>query len=126
MNGDEELQRYLSGVSFRMKRKLAEVIKQEADTLAEAIRAAAPRDTGTLANSVNVRRRKGELELEVIAGGDATTKGDRGPDGVADYALFVEYGTQDAAAQPFFYSTYRERAAGIRQRIEAAIAEVLS
>ena len=47
-------------------------IAPEADRLATAIKEAAPVDTGKLRDSVKVRRRRNDLDLEVTAGGDAT------------------------------------------------------
>lgn len=144
---------WLDGLSFKVKKKLARTIKEQADMLASAIKAAAPRgDTGNLAESVQVRRKKNDLYLDVTAGGDLTTKNyDRGTDydspvivdgrdnsgkakvpvgqghGVSyDYALANEFGTVKEEAQPFFYNTYREHAADIRQAIDDAVDEAVN
>jgi len=66
---------------FRLKRQIATAIGQEATRLADAIKSAAPVRTGKLRDSVKVRRRKTDLDLEVVAGGDTITKGDRGSHG---------------------------------------------
>jgi HK97 gp10 family phage protein len=123
---DDDVQRYLADLPFKVKRKLAETIKGEADRLADAIKAAAPVKTGALRDSVKVRRRRNELNLEVVAGGDATTKEVRGGSGQDyDYALAAEYGAVNKPAQPFFYSTAREMQRDIEQNISDAVAEAL-
>lgn len=124
---DDELQRYLGQLPFKMKRQLAGAIKTEADRLASAIKAAAPFKTGTLRESVKVRRKRNDLDLEVTAGGEATTKEVRNGSGDAtyDYSLSAEFGSRNKPAQPFFYSTARAMQAEIRENIEAAVAEAL-
>ena len=74
MAEDDEVQRYFGGLSFNFRRELATKIKEEADGLADAIKAEAPVLTGTLRDSVKVRRKRNELDLEITAGGDSTTR----------------------------------------------------
>lgn len=147
---DDEVQSWLSGLSFKLKRELAGAIKDQADELADAIKAEAPVASGALRDSVKVKRRRGELDLEVIAGGEATTRYyDRstgyerevvidggGNKGIAkkeggagvgyDYALANEFGRSGEPAQPFFYNTARARMPEIRENIEQAVADVLA
>jgi HK97 gp10 family phage protein len=125
MADDDAVQKYLGDLPFRVKRKLAETIKAEADRLADAIKSATPVKTGALRDSVKVRRKRNELDLEVTAGGDTTIHGTSGPGGSADYGLFVEYGTTRTEARPFFYNTARAMMPQIRQNIEDAVAEAL-
>ncbi|WP_163317105.1 HK97 gp10 family phage protein, partial [Enterobacter hormaechei] len=74
-NPDDALQDWFGRLPFKVKRQLAKDIKAEADGLARAIDAVAPRGpTGNLAVSVKVRRKRNDLDLEVTAGGDLTTK----------------------------------------------------
>jgi HK97 gp10 family phage protein len=110
---------------IKLKRQLATAIAQEAERLADAIKEAAPVDTGKLRDSVTVRRTKRDLTLEVTAGGDETIHGTRGPHGEADYALFVEYGTRKKHAQPFFYNTARRMQPEITDNITKAVEDVL-
>jgi HK97 gp10 family phage protein len=127
MAADDEVQKYLGDLSFKLRRELATKIKEEADGLADAIKAEAPVDSGALRDSVKVRRKRNELELEVTAGGDATTKEIRTGSGEPyDYALAVEYGTAKRPAEPFFYSTARERMPEIQENIQQAVEDVLS
>lgn len=147
---DDEVQDWFSGLSYKLKRELAGRIKQQADDLASAIRAEAPVVSGALRDSVKVRRKRGELELEVTAGGEATTRfydrdtgyvrevviDGRSNEGIAkqvggagvayDYALASEFGTINAPAQPFFYNTAREHLPEIREEIEQAVADVIA
>lgn len=150
MADDDDVQKYLGDLPFKLKRELATVIKAEADGLAEAIRAEAPVLTGALRDSVKVRRKRSELSLEVTAGGDATTRqydrstgyeravvvDGRSNKGIAkaadgagvsyDYSLAIEYGTLEHPAEPFFYNTARERMPEIQQHIEQAVEDVLA
>lgn len=128
MAPDNELQRYFSDLPFKVKRRVATVIKAEADKLSTAIKAKAPRGaTGNLAASVQVRRKKSETELEVIAGGDLTTKEIRKGSGETyDYARAIEFGSTASPAQPFFFNTYREMAPEIREAIDDAVSDAFN
>ena len=124
---DDQVQVWLGDLPFKVKRKLAKTIKDEADGLADAIKAAAPRKTGKLADSVKVRRKKNDLQLEVTVGGETTTVDVRSGSGVSyDYSRAVEFGTINAPAYPFFYPTYRAREDQIRKNIDDAIEEALN
>jgi HK97 gp10 family phage protein len=114
-------------VEDRTKRAL----KTQAAALADAIRAAAPRQTGNLAASVRVgelrQDRRGVWSITVKAGGELTTKEVRSGSGVPyDYANATEFGTEKEAAEPFFYPTYRARRNGIRHEIESAVSDGVS
>lgn len=145
-----ELDRYLNGLSFKVKRELVTAIRQEADRLADAVKAAAPVKTGALRDSVRVRRTRNDLTLYVTAGGDATTRNydrstgyereviidGRSNKGIAkqadgagvsyDYSLAVEYGATDHPAEPFFYPTVRAMEDSINANIQAAVERALS
>lgn len=147
---DDEVQSWFDALPYKVKKELAGKIKEQADSLAADIRAAAPRRTGVLAESVKVRRQRDTLDFVVTAGGDATTKtygrdtgyerevviGSGDTEGIAkakdgagvtfDYALANEYGTVDQPAQPFFYNTFRARQPEIREAIEEGVAEAIS
>jgi HK97 gp10 family phage protein len=123
--GDEELQSYFKNLSFKLKRELVTVIKEQADGLAEAIKAAAPVKTGRLRDSVKVRRGRNTLELIVTAGGETTTTSERGAGGQYDYSLAVEFGTSKLSAQPFFWTTYRAHRDEIARAINDAVEQVL-
>lgn len=145
----EDLQSWFRELPYKMRRQLAGDLQTIAGDLAETIRAAAPKGkTNQLAASVRVTRGRNTLQLNVRAGGALTTKtiGDRTyqreikigvgeeTQGVAkgnqsvtyDYALAIEYGTQHAAAEPFFYSTYRATAPRIEERLAEAVANAIA
>ena len=122
----QSFQRQIGQLPIKLKRQLATAIAVEAERLADAIKAAAPVDTGKLRDSVKVRRTKRDLTLEVTAGGDTTIHGTHGPGGEADYALFVEYGTRKKPAHPFFYSTARQMQGEIQANIAKAVEDVLN
>ena len=124
---DDELQRALGDLPFRVKRQLVEAIREQADGLAEAIKAEAPVKTGALRDSVEVRRGRNTLELVVTAGGEATTKEVRAGSGVTtDYALHVEYGTMNMPSEPFFYRVCREKQNEIAEAISGAVEDALN
>lgn len=149
MAADDEMQKYIADLPFKVKRELVAAIKVEADHLADAIKAAAPVNTGALRDSVKVRRTKNELTLFVTAGGDATTRAyerntgyesevvidgrdnsgkAKQADGAGvsyDYAMAIEYGTSKENAQPFFYPTVRAMEDEINQNIESAVERAL-
>lgn len=122
---DDDVQRALGQAPFKVRRKLVAAIREQADMLAGEIKAAAPRKTGAMADSVEVRRGRNTLELVVTAGGAATTKPARDGAYEYDYTLANEFGTADMPAQPFFYPTARAKARDIEAAIEAAVQEAL-
>lgn len=123
---DDDVDNWFDGLDFKVKKRLARAIKEQADKVADAIRAAAPVKSGNLRNSVKVRRKKSDLSLEVTVGDGTTVHGKRGPRGEANYAIFVEYGTKNMAAQPFAYSTYRAMQDEVNEAINDAIEEAIS
>jgi HK97 gp10 family phage protein len=122
---DDDVQRSLKHLPFAVRRKLVEAIREQADGLADEIKARAHRKTGAMAESVQVRRGRTTLELVVTAGGETTTKPVRDGAYDYDYALGNEYGTVDMPAEPFFYPAARERQPDIEAAIEAAVTEAL-
>lgn len=147
---NEDLDRYLGDLSFKVRRELATAIRTEADRLADAIKAAAPVRTGALRDSVKVRRTRNDLTLYVTAGGESTTRyydrstgyeqeviiDGRSNEGIAkqtggagvsyDYSLAVEYGATDHAAEPFFFPTVRAMEDDINANIAAAVEKALN
>jgi hypothetical protein len=122
---DDDVQAWFDGLSKKVQRQLAGVVKREADALSAAQLARLrslekpPAETGDLEASCQVLPGVNEAQFVVVAGGEQTTA-----DGY-DHALGFEFGTVKQPAQSFFWSTYRERATDARQRIEDAIGEAL-
>ncbi|MBR0695947.1 HK97-gp10 family putative phage morphogenesis protein [Bradyrhizobium lablabi] len=124
---DDGVQSWFDGLSYKTKRQLVRDLKDIAEGLRQDIDSAAPEKSGKLKSTITVRRKRNDLDLEVVAGGDATTKELRAGSGVQyDYALASEFGTAHEPAQPWFYSTYRARREDVRQQIEDAVADAIS
>lgn len=111
--------------SSRVVAAAQRAVEAEADQLVDAIRDAAPEDSGTLRDSI--RQEPGDDPLSVIvrAGGTPeTTRTNRA--GVSfDEALMLEYGTSRSAAQPFFYPTIERMRDKIRSTISNTIEDAV-
>jgi HK97 gp10 family phage protein len=131
MADDQELQDYLSSLPEKLLEPLATVIREQAQSLSDAQRAALQSlehssDTGDLEASCTVVDGENDLEVFVQAGGELTTKEVREGSGVSyDYAEAFEFGTSRQAAQPFFYPTYHAMRDDMQQAITDAVNEVL-
>ncbi|CEG09486.1 phage protein, HK97 gp10 family [Afipia felis] len=147
---DDEIDRQIANLSFKVRRELVTTIRAEAGKLADAVKSAAPVKTGALRDSVKVRRTRNDLTLYVEAGGAATTKyydrdtgyerevviDGRSNEGIAkqadgagvsyDYSMAIEYGATDHPAEPFFFPTIRAMEDSINANIEAAVEKALS
>jgi HK97 gp10 family phage protein len=128
---NQELQDYLNSLSDKLLEPLAAVIREQAQALSDAQRAAlhgleqAP-VTGDLEESCTVVEGGNDLEVFVQAGGDLTTKEVREGSGVPyDYAEAFEFGTSRQPAQPFFYPTYHAMRDDMQQAITDAVNEVI-
>jgi len=146
---EKEVQSWFKELPGKIQRELAKDLQRIANELSNDIRAAAPVVTGTLRDSVRVRRGRKTLEYFVEAGGSTTTRqyggsaryqrevviGSGDTQGIArggssgkgyDYALGVEFGNTHMPAQPFFYTTYRVRQAQVREEVEQAVLNAVS
>jgi hypothetical protein len=121
----DELNAFFDGLSPKLRKIVADEVSRQASRLAQEIGAAAPRgSTGQLAASVRVEDGRNDLEKIVVAGGDLTTT--TSASGFAyDYALGVEFGTSQMAAEPFFFTTYRTRHDDIVSAIQDAVDRAL-
>lgn len=104
--------RRLAALPDALKAEVAEQLEKSARELAVQIRDAAPVDDGVLRDSVGSRdiSTPGRLAQMVHAG-----------DGEAFYARFVEFGTPETTAQPFFFPVYRAN----KKRIRAAVGRAI-
>lgn len=126
----------MSAQTQRLKRRLAAIPKQVREAVKPALATSgrelsatmqhlAPEDTGALRDSITVTmpgeatpaysqpggsRVAGELEVLVTAGNEEVR-----------YPHLVEYGTADAAAQPFFWPAFRLKRKRLSSRIKRAI-----
>lgn len=146
---EKEVNSWFKQLPGKLQRELARDLQQIASNLSNDIKAAAPVKTGALRDSVRVRRGRKTLEYFVEAGGPTTTReyvgsakyqrevsiGSKDTQGIArgggsgkayDYALGVEFGNKHVPAQPFFYTTYRQRQNQVREEIEQAVFRAVS
>jgi len=121
-----QFQSLMANVPKAVAAELEDAVLDQANSLAWSMRLAAPRGkkaTHELQASIRVEEGRHPLRKLVKAGGPRTTK-----DGY-DYSLAIEFGTQKAPAEPFFWPTYRARKKKIRseldKRARAAIARVV-
>jgi HK97 gp10 family phage protein len=128
---NQDLQAYLESLPDKLTAELADVIRDQAEALSDAQRAALQsledtEPTGDLEASCVAVPGDSPLEFAVQAGGDLTTKEIREGSGVDyDYALAFEFGTSRQPARPFFWPTYQARKDDIQQAIDEAANEVL-
>ena len=125
MSEDQDVQDYLDTLPDQLKEQLSGVIREQAELLSEAQKAALraleepPEETGHLEASCVVVSGSSDLEVLVQAGGEATTVGNY------DHALAFEFGTSHQPARPFFYPTYNSMKDDMQQAIDDAASEVL-
>lgn len=110
-----------------LDRAVGYAVKREAERLAEEMRKRCPVETGTLRASIRVEPTLNPKIWRVAAGGPTTTKEVRSGSGVAyDYSRGVEFGTVEAPAEPFFFTTYRAQKRTIRQNFESYMRQQFS
>ena len=96
-----------------------------ADQIVATQKSFAPVDDGTLRDSIRhapVSEDSGRVVVRITAGGTATTRPVReGQSATYDYALAQEFGTEEAAAQPFFFPGYRSNKKRAKARIRRGV-----
>ncbi|GJE00909.1 HK97-gp10 family putative phage morphogenesis protein [Methylobacterium isbiliense] len=104
----------------RVREAAQRAVEHQAEELADAIREAAPEDSGDLRDSVRTEAGEEPLTVMVLAGGTPeTTKTSEA--GSFDVAVMTEYGTSKTEPQPFFYPTVEARRDKMKANIDAAI-----
>jgi HK97 gp10 family phage protein len=101
----------LNAIPKAVREAVKPALDQSGSDIVEAIRAAAPKDTGALAESIKATPKAGQDTAIAITAGDSG----------APYARFVEFGTVHAPAHPFFWPTYRALKDGVKNNVETAI-----
>jgi len=103
-------------LQLEIRRDAIAELQASADQLVQQMKSAAPVGaTGNLRTSIRKEPGKNETTVRVMAGGVLTTV--QGRKYNYDYAMAVEFGTQQAGAHPFFYPSWRLR----RKRIRSAM-----
>lgn len=109
----------------RVKDHTEEALKRAARAITDTMEGFAPQDTGRLKGSIGWTM--GELPKGALGSKDykpdhnSTVATIYAGDSGAFYVRFVEFGTQNMSARPFFYPAYRLHRKGIKGRITRAI-----
>ncbi len=125
----EHIKRVLAAVPKAAKAAIQPAIDQGANELVGRMRYLAPKDEGDLQRSIRVEPGPRELSVTVTAGGPLTTKpvrkSEKGNAPEYDYALGVEYGTEEMPARPFYWVSVNTLSKRIRRRIDRAIGKAV-
>ena len=114
VEGLERLKRRLAKLPKKMKAEVKVALEKSADELVAMQRRLVPVDQGDLRDSIQKRDGNHELSVEVVAGSDK-----------AFYATFVEFGTRERPAQPFFFPPYRALRKRIKSRTSRAVGKAV-
>lgn len=109
IEGLDKLKAKLARIPVETKREIKAALEKSADELVAMQGRLVPVDTGDLSDSIQSKPGRHDLAVEVSAGG-----------GDAFYGHFVEFGTVNTPAQPFFFPAYRALRRRIRGRITRA------
>lgn len=122
----QRLLRRMEAIPKQMRKAIKPALDQSGEEMVRLARNFAPRDDGTLQQSIVYRDGPGELAVTVQAGGEATTRPVRnGADATYDYALAQEYGTREMSANPFFWPAYRLTKKKLKARIRRAVSKAV-
>jgi HK97 gp10 family phage protein len=104
------------------KDEIRKALDKGGDEIVASAKALVQDKTGTLASTIEKQDGRHELEVQVVAGGPATTKPVRaGADAEYDYAWANEMGTREMAKQPFLRPAYRLVAKKVNGRVRRAV-----
>lgn len=93
---------YIDRIVSRLDTNVEKVLKETAESVANDAKGKAPVDTGNLKDSIRVTESNAtRAAVESQAG----------------YSGFVEYGTMDMSAQPFFYDAVQKATQELRRRM---------
>lgn len=122
VEGLDRLRRKLLALPKRAKTEMAAALRQSADEITALQRNLAPVEDGTLRSSIESTVSNEGLRVTISAGGPATTKPVReGADAEYDYALGIEFGTENMPAKPFFFPGYRAVRKRVKSRMSRAV-----
>lgn len=124
LKGGHNLTRVLKTMPDDLQKPVRDVIREQAESVLNAAKAAAPVDTGALRDSIKARYSNKGLRARIgvfrftkrqIAKGAVDTF----------YAAFVELGTQYRKATPFLFPAFRARKTKGRAEIARAAKDAL-
>ncbi len=128
VEGADKLKRKMAGFPQQARREIARAMEQSAEEIVRLAKSLVPVDQGDLRDSIGwnwhglpqgsvelgqVRtegKGAGNLSIVIYAGDDK-----------AFYARWVEHGTSQRAAQPFFWPAYRALRKRVRSRTSRAV-----
>lgn len=118
----DRLNRKLARMPKAAKAAIKSALDKGGDEIVISARSLVEVADGTLKSTIEKQPGRHELEVQVVAGGAATTKPVRnGYDGEYDYAFANELGTKDMAKQPFLRPAYRLVAKRVNGRVRRAV-----
>lgn len=125
----ERLQRRLAAIPERVKEAVQPALLRSGEELAALMEQFAPQDTGALKESIVVTPAGQRTPPYSQPGGEnvvpensvMVTAGDH----TVRYPHLVEFGTEEAAAQPFFWPAFRLARKRITSRIKRAVSKAV-
>lgn len=123
------LNRRLAAIPVAVREAVKPALETSANEMAEAMRKLAPEDTGALKDSITVTTGGATTPAYSQPGGSqkvpknavAITVGNND----VRYPHLVEYGTEDASPQPFFWPAFRLYRQRAQRRISRAIGKAV-
>lgn len=120
----DRLNRRLTRIPQRAKAEIKRALDQGGDEIASSAKTLVREESGTLASTIEKQPGRHELEVQVVAGGAATTRPVRdGADASYDYAMGNELSTRNMPAQPFLRPAYRLVAKRVNSRVRRAVSK---
>lgn len=118
LEGLDDVLKELREVEKEAKHEVVNVLREETWKVVEDAKGRAPKDTGAMARGIRRSVSAKKLTATISAGGKA---------GGADtyYARFVEFGTKNMPAQPFFFPACRAHEEEIGRALSDALAKLI-
>lgn len=127
--GLSRFQQRMNAIPKAVRQAVVPAVVKGADELADAMKTLAPVDTGALRNSIVVTGPNQQTPPYSQPGGSYTTKETEAVVTVGNsdvrYPHLVEYGTNEAQAQPYFWPAVRTRGKRARDRIKRAVRKAI-
>jgi len=99
--------RYLDRLPKAIKAALARELASCGDLIVTKMKEAAPEDSGELAENISATPKNDGLKVEVVSD--------------TDHSAYVEFGTSDTPAEPFFYPTIHALEPEVTDRLNKAL-----
>jgi HK97 gp10 family phage protein len=118
----DRLNAKLARVPARAKAEIKLALDKGGDEIVRSAKVLVQEDSGDLGRSIQKQPGRHEFEVQVVAGGEATTRPVRkGVDSSYDYAMGNELGTKEMPAQPFLRPAFRLVAKRVNGRVRRAV-----